>query len=178
MAVQRSLRSSNVIHMMPRRVAALGAGRTAQSGKFCAQGDLRPSPHRRGNAKRGRSAPFRTVSLVPADAGIATSRMLPTTLSRSGSAGDVPGESAALPTLQGDLRARRRREVVGGSLDLPRTGRAAERRAVTVVRDQVERLHWVIRSRTRLAHWPSRMFSNARYAWRRAALTNSNHQRA
>ena len=95
--------------------------------------------------------PLSLLTLVARPGGMRSGRGL----LRLGGAGDVPGQSAALPALQGDLRSRRRREVVGGALDLPRTGWAAKRRAVTVVRDQVERLHWVIRSRTRLAHWPS-----------------------
>ena len=92
------------------------------------------------------------------------------------SARDIACNASALATLQGNLRARRRRKVVWRAFDLAGTRRTAQRRAIPVVRDQVERLYWIVGSRARFAHWPSDMISHYPGPDRGAGtpLTNSN----
>jgi hypothetical protein len=70
----------------------------------------------------------------------------------SGSASDVSSEATARSTSKRNLTARRRRKVGWGAFDLARAGRAAERRAGSIARNQMQCLRWVVRNRSRLAH--------------------------
>src|SRR4051812_16165850 len=74
------------------------------------------------------------------------------TRSYSGRARDVPRQSSACTTAQGDVATGRWWEVVWRTFDLARAGWTTERRPGSVARNQVKGLRRIERRRSRLAH--------------------------
>src|SRR5687767_6767027 len=65
---------------------------------------------------------------------------------------DIPREATALAALERDVRIRCGWSGVGVSLDRTRAGRTAQWCSSTVVGDEIQRLCWIVRRRTWLAH--------------------------
>lgn len=73
----------------------------------------------------------------------------------SGRAGDVASKTPAVHALEGDVATRWRRRLQRIAFDITRARRAAERLAVSVVGDEVQRLGRVERIGTGLTHYGS-----------------------
>ena len=97
------------------------------SGKFCAREHLRCTPRLWGTQNGAEQGPVLYVVTLLLWLTLVLRRRCPPAVVGLRRAGDVPGDATALATLQGDLRAWRRREIIGRSLDLAGAGRTAQR---------------------------------------------------
>ena len=71
---------------------------------------------------------------------------------RSGSAGDVAGNSAAFIATERNLGTGKRRDLLWTAFDRARARWTTQWRATTIARDQVESLRRIVRCRTWLSH--------------------------